>query len=385
MILPQHFSQAACERLTELTEKHPTPFLALDLTVVGERYHELEEGFPDADIFYAVKANPADEVIQVLANAGSSFDIASPQELDKVLRCGVTPDRMSYGNTIKKASAVKYFYEKGVRLFATDSDADLRNIAVNAPGSKVYVRVLTDGSEGADWPLSRKFGCNPEMAIELAVLAQELGLEPYGVSFHVGSQQRDIDVWDGAIAKVKTIYERLFSEYGIELKMMNMGGGFPANYLQKTNDFATYAEEIKRFLKEDFGERAPRIILEPGRSLVGDAGIIVSEVVLISRKSTTALERWVYTDVGMFNGLIETLGEAIKYPLATSKDGPVEEVILAGPTCDSLDIMYEQHKYELPLSLEIGDYVYWHSTGAYTTSYSSIEFNGFPPLDYYIL
>lgn len=385
MILPQHFSQAACERLTELTEKHPTPFLALDLTVVGERYHELEEGFPDADIFYAVKANPADEVIQLLANAGSSFDIASPQELDKVLRCGVTPDRMSYGNTIKKASAVKYFYEKGVRLFATDSDADLRNIAVHAPGSKVYVRVLTDGSEGADWPLSRKFGCNPEMAIELAVLAQELGLEPYGVSFHVGSQQRDIDVWDGAIAKVKTIYERLFSEYGIELKMMNMGGGFPANYLQKTNDFATYAEEIKRFLKEDFGERAPRIILEPGRSLVGDAGIIVSEVVLISRKSTTALERWVYTDVGMFNGLIETLGEAIKYPLATSKDGPVEEVILAGPTCDSLDIMYEQHKYELPLSLEIGDYVYWHSTGAYTTSYSSIEFNGFPPLDYYIL
>lgn len=385
MILPQHFSQAACERLTELTEKHPTPFLALDLTVVGERYHELEEGFPDADIFYAVKANPADEVIQLLANAGSSFDIASPQELDKVLRCGVTPDRMSYGNTIKKASAVKYFYEKGVRLFATDSDADLRNIAVHAPGSKVYVRVLTDGSEGADWPLSRKFGCNPEMAIELAVLAQELGLEPYGVSFHVGSQQRDIDVWDGAIAKVKTIYERLFSEYGIELKMVNMGGGFPASYLQKTNDFATYAEEIKRFLKEDFGERAPRIILEPGRSLVGDAGIIVSEVVLISRKSTTALERWVYTDVGMFNGLIETLGEAIKYPLATSKDGPVEEVILAGPTCDSLDIMYEQHKYELPLSLEIGDYVYWHSTGAYTTSYSSIEFNGFPPLDYYIL
>ena len=385
MILPQHFSQAACERLTELTEKHPTPFLALDLTVVGERYHELEEGFPDADIFYAVKANPADEVIQELANAGSSFDIASPQELDKVLRCGVTPDRMSYGNTIKKASAVKYFYEKGVRLFATDSDADLRNIAVNAPGSMVYVRVLTDGSEGADWPLSRKFGCNPEMAIELAVLAQELGLEPYGVSFHVGSQQRDIDVWDGAIAKVKTIYERLFSEYGIELKMMNMGGGFPANYLQKTNDFATYAEEIKRFLKEDFGERAPRIILEPGRSLVGDAGIIVSEVVLISRKSTTALERWVYTDVGMFNGLIETLGEAIKYPLATSKGGPVEEVILAGPTCDSLDIMYEQHKYELPLSLEIGDYVYWQSTGAYTTSYSSIEFNGFPPLDYYIL
>jgi len=385
MILPQHFSQSASESLTELIKQYPTPFLALDLNVVTARYRELGEGFPDADVFYAVKANPADEVIQLLADLGSSFDIASPQELDKVLNCGVSPDRMSYGNTIKKASAVRYFYEKGVRLFATDAEADLRNIAVNAPGSSIYIRVLTDGSEGADWPLSRKFGCNPEMAIELAVLAKELGLVPYGISFHVGSQQRDIDVWDGAIAKVKTIYERLATEFDIQLEMMNMGGGFPANYLQKTNEFNVYAEEIKRFLKEDFGESAPRVILEPGRSLVGDAGVIVSEIVLISRKSTTALERWVYTDVGMFNGLIETLGEAIKYPLQTSKDGPVEEVILAGPTCDSLDIMYEHHKYELPLSLEIGDYIYWYATGAYTTSYSSIEFNGFPPLDYYIL
>lgn len=385
MILPQHFSPSASKSLSELIKQYPTPFLALDLNVVKARYSELGEGFPDADVFYAVKANPADEVIQLLADLGSSFDIASPQELDKVLKCGVSPDRMSYGNTIKKASAVRYFYEKGVRLYATDAEADLRNIAVNAPGSRVYIRVLTDGSEGADWPLSRKFGCNPEMAIELAVLAKELGLVPYGISFHVGSQQRDIDVWDGAIAKVKTIYDRLVTEFDIQLEMMNMGGGFPANYLQKTNEFNVYAEEIKRFLKEDFGESAPRVILEPGRSLVGDAGVIVSEVVLISRKSTTALERWVYTDVGMFNGLIETLGEAIKYPLATSKEGAVEEVILAGPTCDSLDIMYEHHKYELPLSLEIGDYIYWYSTGAYTTSYSSIEFNGFPPLDYYIL
>ncbi|MCP4596738.1 type III PLP-dependent enzyme [Neptuniibacter sp.] len=385
MILPQPFRSDATERLQELINSKPTPFLALDLSVIQTRYEELEKGFPLADIFYAVKANPADEVIQLLADQGSSFDIASPQELDKVLKCGVDPQRMSYGNTIKKSSAVKYFYEKGVRLYATDSEADLRNIAEHAPGSKVYIRVLTDGSEGADWPLSRKFGCNPEMAVELAVQARDLGLIPYGVSFHVGSQQRDIDVWDGAIAKVKVIFERLKQEFNIQMQMINMGGGFPAKYLQKTNEFTTYAEEIARFLKEDFGDDVPHIILEPGRSLVGDAGVIVSEVVLISRKSSTALERWVYTDVGMFNGLIETLGEAIKYPIATSREGAEEEVILAGPTCDSLDIMYEQHKYELPLSLEIGDHIFWFSTGAYTTSYSSIEFNGFPPLEYYIL
>lgn len=385
MIKSEHFSDESWARVQNLSQSKETPFLALDLSVVEHRYHELEQNFPLADIYYAVKANPCIEIIELLAKLGSSFDIASTQELDKVLSCGVPAERISFGNTIKKRSAVEYFYQNGVRLFATDSEEDLKNISQFAPGSSVYIRVLTDGSEGADWPLSRKFGCNPEMAIELAVLARSLGLKPYGVSFHVGSQQRDIDVWDGAIAKVKVIFERLLIEHDIKLEMVNMGGGFPADYLQKTHSLTTYAEEITRFLSEDFGDKMPKIILEPGRSLVGDAGVIVSEVVLISRKSTTALERWVYTDVGLFNGLIETLGEAIKYPLSSNAEGEVEEVILAGPTCDSVDIMYEQHKYELPLSLDIGDHIYWFSTGAYTTSYSSIEFNGFPPLAYYII
>ena len=385
MIKSEHFSDESWARVQNLSQSKETPFLALDLSVVEHRYHELEQNFPLADIYYAVKANPCIEIIELLATLGSSFDIASTQELDKVLSCGVPAERISFGNTIKKRSAVEYFYQNGVRLFATDSEEDLKNISQFAPGSSVYIRVLTDGSEGADWPLSRKFGCNPEMAIELAVLARSLGLKPYGVSFHVGSQQRDIDVWDGAIAKVKVIFERLLIEHDIKLEMVNMGGGFPADYLQKTHSVTTYAEEITRFLSEDFGDKMPKIILEPGRSLVGDAGVIVSEVVLISRKSTTALERWVYTDVGLFNGLIETLGEAIKYPLSSNAEGEVEEVILAGPTCDSVDIMYEQHKYELPLSLDIGDHIYWFSTGAYTTSYSSIEFNGFPPLAYYII
>lgn len=385
MNIPEHFSPQSWSRVEELSRTKETPFLALDLSIVEQRYQELLTHFPDGDIYYAVKANPCIEVIELLAEKGSSFDIASIQELDKVLSCGVEPERISYGNTIKKRSAIEYFYQRGVRLFATDSEEDLRNLANYAPGSQVYIRVLTDGSEGADWPLSRKFGCNPEMAVELAVLARDLGLEPYGVSFHVGSQQRDIDVWDGAIAKVKVIFERLLSEFDICLQMINMGGGFPAKYLQKTNPVETYAEEIQRFLSEDFVEEVPRIILEPGRSLVGDAGVIVSEVVLISRKSSTALERWVYTDVGLFNGLIETLGEAIKYPLSSNKDGATEEVILAGPTCDSVDIMYEQHRYKLPLDLQIGDHIYWFSTGAYTTSYSSVEFNGFPPLSYHII
>lgn len=380
-----YFAPATFQRMKAFADQHETPFVVIDKQTIADSYDQLVSCFPFAKIYYAVKANPATEITELLREKGSNFDIASIYELDKVMKTGVGPERISYGNTIKKARDIRYFYEKGVRLFATDSEADLRNIAKAAPGAKVYVRILTEGSTSADWPLSRKFGCNPDMALDLLILAKQLGLDPYGVSFHVGSQQRDIDVWDAAIAKVKVIFERLKEEDGITLKMINMGGGFPANYIQRTNSLATYAEEITRFLKEDFGDELPEIILEPGRSLIANAGILVSEVVLVARKSRTAVERWVYTDVGKFSGLIETMDESIKFPIWTEKKGEMEEVVIAGPTCDSADIMYENYKYGLPLNLASGDRLYWLSTGAYTTSYSAVEFNGFPPLKSYYL
>ena len=172
---------------------------------------------------------------------------------------------------------------------------------------------------------------------------------------------------------------------GTPIVRVVLGGGFPANYITRTNDLATYAQEITRFIEEDFGPDFPEIIIEPGRSLISNAGVLVSEVVLISRKSRTALYRWVYTDVGLFSGLIETLNEAIKFPIVTEKKGETEEVVIAGPTCDSADIMYENYKYSLPLNLAIGDRLYWLTTGAYTSSYSAVEFNGFPPLKAYYI
>src|SRR5690554_5042311 len=383
--LDEYFDRDTFSRIRACADQRETPFLVVDLKTIDRAYDDLVENFPFAKIYYAVKANPAVEITELLKNKGSNFDIASIYELDKVMSCGVKPEQISFGNTIKKSKDIRAFYEKGVRLFATDSEADLRNIAKAAPGSKVYVRILTEGSTTADWPLSRKFGCQSDMAMDLLVLARELGLVPYGVSFHVGSQQRDIGAWDGAIAKVKVIFERLKEEDGIVLKMINMGGGFPANYLTKTNTLQTYAEEITRFLQEDFGDDLPEIILEPGRSLIANAGILVSEVVLVSRKSRTAVERWVFTDVGKFSGLIETMDESIKFPIWTEKQGELEDVVIAGPTCDSADIMYENYKYGLPLNLASEDRLYWLSTGAYTTSYSAVEFNGFPPLKSYYL
>lgn len=381
----EYFSPETFKRIKDLADTQETPFVVVDKATVAAHYDDLVRGFPIAKIYYAVKANPADEILSLLDDKGSNFDIASIYELDKVMAHGVAPERISFGNTIKKSKDIRYFYDKGIRLFSTDSEADLRNIAKAAPGSKIYVRILTEGAQTADWPLSRKFGCQTDMAMDLLVLARDLGLTPHGISFHVGSQQRDIGVWDAAIGKAKVIFERLKEEDGIELKMINMGGGFPANYITKANSLTTYAEEITRFLEEDFGDDMPEIILEPGRSLVGNAGILVSEVVLISKKSHTALNRWIFTDVGKFSGLIETMDESIKYPIYVEKTGELEEAVIAGPTCDSADIMYENYMYGLPLNLAIGDRLYWISTGAYTTSYSAVEFNGFPPLkDYFV-
>ena len=383
-----YISDSEWQKFLDFSKNLETPFVVINLNSIRNNFASLREAFPYAKIYYAVKANPDKAVVSLLADLGCCFDIASRYELDLVLSLGITPDRMSYGNTIKKAKDVAYFYEKGVRMFATDSREDLKNIALCAPGSYVYVRILVENTNSADWPLSRKFGCHSDMAYDLLVMARSLGLVPYGISFHVGSQQRDIGQWDDALARTKFLFSSLEEEEELYLSMINMGGGFPAPYIQPTNDMNVYASEIKRYLTDDYGSELPVIILEPGRSLVGNSGILGTEVVLISRKNNTALNRWVYVDAGLFNGLIETLNEAIKYPIVTSKDAPdckEAEVILAGPTCDSTDILYEEFKYRLPADLKIGDKVYFLSTGAYTSSYASVSFNGFPPIKTYIM
>ncbi|MBC7137105.1 MAG: alanine racemase, partial [Oceanibaculum nanhaiense] len=162
-----------------------TPFLVVDLDVVEENYRALASALPNAKIFYAVKANPAPEILNRLTGLGSNFDTASVVEIEDALAAGASPSRISYGNTIKKETDIARAHALGVRLFAFDSEAELDKIARAAPGARVFCRILTSG-EGADWPLSRKFGCEPEMAFDLLLKAAEKGVIPYGISFHVG-------------------------------------------------------------------------------------------------------------------------------------------------------------------------------------------------------
>ena len=369
-----------------LAEQQPaTPCLVVDLDIVEENFRSLTAALPDAKIYYAVKANPAPEILSLLDAKGSSFDTASVPEIEMALAAGATPERISFGNTIKKQRDIAKAYELGVRLFAFDSIEELEKIAELAPGSRVFCRILTSG-EGAEWPLSRKFGCDPSMARQLLVAAAQKGVVPYGVSFHVGSQQKDPTQWDTALRTVAEMFRDL-EALGITLGMVNLGGGFATRYRTDVPEAETYGMTILELLRHHFGNRLPETIVEPGRSMVGNAGVIQSEVVLISRKSANDNRRWVYLDIGKFGGLAETMDEAIQYPIRTPRDGSgdTEGVILAGPTCDSADVLYEKADYQLPLDLRIGDLVQIHSAGAYTTTYASVNFNGFSPLSQYYI
>jgi ornithine decarboxylase len=362
----------------------PTPCLVMDLQEIAHNYKTLTAELPDTQIYYAVKANPAPEILELLVGLESKFDAASIPEIRACLQAGAQPHQISFGNTIKKAADIATAYQLGIRLFAFDSFQELDKLSLHAPGSKIYCRLLMECS-GAEWPLSRKFGCELDMAKDLLLCSTRLGLQPYGISFHVGSQQLDVQQWDLAISTTAQLFREL-AVLGIELQMVNLGGGFPAHYRNPIPQVRSYAIAIKTALAKYFGNHQPMTMIEPGRSLVADAGVINTEVVLVSQKSYTEDRRWVFLDIGKFGGLAETMDEAIKYRLRTPwDDTAVGPVILAGPTCDSADILYDRSDYHLPLNLKAGDTVQILSTGAYTSSYASVNFNGFAPLAVYCI
>ncbi|WP_019221837.1 type III PLP-dependent enzyme [Bartonella senegalensis] len=376
----------ATQRILDFLAKHrfEGPCLVVDLDIVRENYLNFEKALPQSRIFYAIKANPAPEILSLLASLGSSFDAASVAEIEMALKAGATPDRISFGNTIKKERDIARAYALGISLYAVDCVEEVEKIARAAPGVRVFCRVLTDG-KGAEWPLSRKFGCVPAMAVDVLRRAHQLGLQAYGVSFHVGSQQTDLRAWDRALSDAATVFRHLEHE-GISLKLVNMGGGFPTRYLKDVPTTQAYGTVVFDSLKKYFGNRIPETIIEPGRGMVGNAGVIRTEVVLISKKADNDNVRWVYLDVGKFNGLTETMDEAIRYPIETPHDDQaMEPCILAGPTCDSADVLYEKTPYLLPLSLTVGDALLIHGTGAYTATYASVAFNGFEPLPSYVI
>jgi ornithine decarboxylase len=354
-----------------------TPCLVLDLDRVAENYQALRGALPAAKIYYAVKANPAAAILRLLAGMGSCFDAASIQEINECLAAGAPASAISFGNTVKKAASIAAAHAQGVTIYAFDSAEELNKIAQHAPGAKVYCRLAVD-NVGAQCPLSRKFGTTLDRARDLLLQAPGLGLVPYGLSFHVGSQQTGAAAYEMAIAQAAMLFTDLKSA-GIELKMLNLGGGFPIRYQEDVPDTDQFGTAIMHAMTQHFGNDLPDMLIEPGRAMVGNAGVVAAEVVLVCQRMPEDERRWVYLDIGRFGGLAETEGEAIRYRI-TAGSGPTGPIVLAGPTCDSLDIVYEKTPYRLPLDLQSGDRVLIHHAGAYITSYASQNFNGFPPL-----
>jgi ornithine decarboxylase len=359
-----------------------TPCLVMDLDRVAENYDAMRQALPSARIYYAVKANPAAPILSLLADKGSCFDAASLGEIEMCLAAGAAARDISFGNTVKKPSAIAAAHQHGVPLFAFDSEEELLKIARHAPGAKVYCRIAVQNI-GAEWPLAKKFGTTVERARALMHQAPALGLVPHGLSFHVGSQQTGTAAYELAIAEVAMLFTDL-RDAGLPVRMLNLGGGFPVRYQDDVPGADVFGDAIMRSMVKAFGNDIPDMLIEPGRAIVANAGVVAAEAVLVCRRMPQDERRWVYLDIGRYGGLAETEGEAIRYRV-TAGPGQTGPVVLAGPSCDGVDVMYEKTPYRLPLDLAPGDRVLIHDTGAYVTTYASQSFNGFEPLaEYYI-
>jgi ornithine decarboxylase len=353
------------KEIERLAERRGTPLLVLDRGVIGERVGDLQEAVGGARVCYALKTNPHWRIVDLVRDLGAGFEISSEEELRLLLRRGVSPHGIIASNPVKTEACVRLANEAGVQLYAIDSYAEVEKLSRLAPRSRVFVR-LTVSNEGSQWPLTRKFGVEVEEAVDLLEEAERKGLEPYGLTFHVGSQNTDPDSWARAIEKSKVAWD-LARDRGIELRMLNVGGGFPIHYTD--NSFSM--KEIGGRIRDSVDRLFPNdvdLVVEPGRILVGEAGTLVSTVI---GKAVRNGERWLYLDVGVFNGLMESVG-GIEYPLATSRNGSLRQWSLAGPSCDSMDIV--QSGVPLP-EMEVGDKVFILSAGAYTTAYAS-RFDG---------
>ena len=364
--MPDRFSSLKKE-IDRIMGADQTPALVVDRRLIRQKYQEFRREFAKASIYYALKANPHPGIAELLQEIGCDFEISSKGELDLLLRLGVPAQKIISGNPTKDPAFINSAHQAGIDLFVFDSHAEIEKLSRFAPGSRVYVR-LSVSNEGSEWPLSKKFGVGVEEAVQLLMEAGDKGLRPCGIGFHVGSQCTTATTWAKAIEKSKVVWD-MAARKGMELRLLNIGGGFPINYTKPVPSIA----EIARLVEESLAKSFPsgtQILVAPGRALVGEAGTLVATVIA---KAARDNERWLYLDVGVFNGLMETVG-GIKYPIMTQKNTQPTKWVLAGPSCDSFDVISTEA--ELP-ELEVGDRVYVMSAGAYTTAYAS-EFDGFP-------
>jgi ornithine decarboxylase len=348
-------------------QKYTRPFLIVDTAIVRAKARRFRAAMPRVRPHYAVKANPDRRVLKVLAQEGCGFEIASIAELDLLISLGVNPAEVFYSNPVKSRESIAYAAAKGVEWYVVDSMDEMRRVFEVKPDAKQYLRIATPNI-GSDWPLSGKFGAGAADAREIIAAAAKLGADLAGITFHVGSQCRNPENWRVALEKARSLFD-VMTKAGLKPRLLNIGGGYPVRHVRPIPSIEVIGQVVNEGLKA-FPEEV-RVIAEPGRYLVSDAGYFVCRVL---GTATRAGKRWMHWDAGLFGGVIEA-SEGLKYRIRTDRSGPDIVWTVGGPTCDSVDIVMRDEP--LPSDLQEGDFVYIRNAGAYTTAYAS-QFNGFP-------
>ena len=374
--VPAHWPAALAPDLLEVIDV-PTPYLVTDLDTVAHRHAAFTRALPGVRTFYAMKCNPSPEILTTLAARGAGFEIASLGELRALQRLGIDPAGVLYSNPVKPPAHIAAAHAAGLWRFSFDSPNELAKIAGHAPGAAVYVRLRVD-DEASVFPLSRKFGAEAADAYDLMLLARRLGLRPYGITFHVGSQCGNTEAWRAAVGAAGRLMTRLRAA-GVEIAMLDIGGGFPARYVHDVPAVEAIGAAVLPALADLLPYRPELLAAEPGRHLVAESAVLATGIIGRERRGD---ENWLFADVGAYNGMMETLQTANgwDYPLWTSVPGhadvPHLPFTVTGPSCDSSDTMFTG--VALPATVGVGDTLYIGSAGAYTLSYAS-AFNGFPP------
>ncbi|MGB9715722.1 MAG: type III PLP-dependent enzyme [Thermodesulfovibrionales bacterium] len=350
-------------------ERVETPFLLVDRERVKEKVSLIGRFIKNSKVFYAVKANPDIEILKFLNKLKIGFEISSEGELEILSNLGIQPSRIISSNPVKSLKFLKLAASYGINYFSYDSADEVDKLSEYAPGCNVYIR-LSVPNEGSEWPLSKKFGVELDTASALLSYAKEKSLNPVGITFHVGSQCTNIYNWHIAIDKARILWDKA-KKNGIKLNLLNIGGGYPINYTKNVISIETIEKNVNNLIYAKFPEDI-EIHIEPGRAVIGDAGILVTTVIGKARRSD---EDWLYIDVGVFNGLMESIG-GIKYSYIVESykhSRHKKRWTLAGPSCDSFDVIDKNVPLPEP---DINSLILILSSGAYTVSYAS-EFNGF--------
>lgn len=363
------------QELAQIAGRYETPFFLIDRGAILQQYEKILGSIAGLEVFYAVKANSHPEILEPLAREGCGFEISSCRELEMVLAAGAAPDKIISCNPVKSPAFLNQAHQAGVNVFAFDSAAELEKLAAAAPDCRVVARLVVSNT-GSEWPLCGKYGMDARLSLELLRRAAKMGLRPYGLTFHVGSQCLNKENWVDALFLCRQVWDLAWRK-GMPLEMLSLGGGLPVYHGKRTPSTSEIGNRIEKALRELFPVERPRLAIEPGRALVGDAGVLVASVI---GRASRGSEEWLYLDAGIFNALFEA-SQGITYQVETERKGPRRPFTLAGPSCDSVDTLCQG--VMLP-NLQVGDRVYIMSVGAYTLSYASC-FNGFPPPPVYFL